>query len=298
MKENADNEVTVCVTGQHREMLYQVLDFFEIKADIDLQLMKPDQTLFDITTNGLKELESVFKKTDFDLVIVQGDTTTAFIGALAAYYKKIPVAHIEAGLRSDKKYEPFPEEINRTLVSSLADYHFCPLNSDADNLSKMGIKSNVFITGNTVVDALHIALKKINLEQDTYKKTFTSFGIDFSKQIILITLHRRENFGQPLEECCQAILELISNYPNIQCIIPLHFNPNVQKTITEKLGNNPNIIIIPLSYPEFIFLMKESLFILSDSGGIQEEAPSLGKPVLVMRDITERDAGVKAGVCF
>ena len=299
MKKNSKFNVTLCVTGQHREMLNQVLDFFDIEADIDLSLMKKNQTLFDITSDGLKALEKVFTATKYDMVIVQGDTTTAFIGALAAYYKKIPVAHIEAGLRSHKKYEPFPEEVNRTLVSTLADFHFSPLESDAENLKKMGLKNNIFITGNTVVDAINIALKKVTPDKKNYKKSLESKGIDFTKKILLTTLHRRENFGAPLEECCDALLDIVATYPETQCVIPLHFNPNVQSLVRKKLSNNPNIILTdPLTYPEFIFMMQESLFILSDSGGIQEEAPSLGKPVLVMRDVTEREAGIKAGTCF
>jgi len=287
--------VSVCVTGQHREMLDQVLDFFQIKPDYDLKLMKQDQTLFDITSEGLKSIGSVLDAEQPDLVIVQGDTTTAFVGALAAFYKQIKVAHIEAGLRTYEKYSPFPEEINRVLVSHLADYHFAPTESAKKNLEKEGITKNVWVVGNTDIDALFLGLSIIR--QETDQKYYDFFkGIDFTKKIILVTGHRRESFGEPFRNICNAIRQIAEQFPDVEIVYPVHFNPNVRQPVNEILGGHERIHLIePLPYPYMIWLMEKCYLILTDSGGIQEEAPSLHKPVLVMRDVTEREEGIQAG---
>jgi len=294
-KNNHTFNVKVCVTGQHKEMLYQVLDFFGISPDYDLNIMKSSQTLFDITTNCLESLKNVLTKEKPDVLLVQGDTTTAFTGALAAFYNKIHVAHIEAGLRSHNKFSPFPEEINRVLVSHLADYHFAPTERAKLNLQKEGIFENVYVVGNTVIDALYMGLEIINnTGEDSFYQRFKF--IDFSKRIILVTGHRRESFGKPFENICKALKELSSAFNDIEIIYPVHLNPNVQKPVYRILDKTERIHLLePLSYPELLWLMNKSYLILTDSGGIQEEAPSLGKPVLVMREVTERIEGIEAG---
>lgn len=287
-------ELRVCVTGQHREMLQQVLDFFEIEPQYDLNLMKPNQTLFDVSAGALTGLEPILKSYRPDLVFVQGDTSTAFIGALAAFYLKCKIAHLEAGLRSGDKYSPFPEEANRKLVSILADYHFAPTQLAADALLKEGISENVWVVGNTVVDALLLGLENLKLRSIDYSPEFPF--LNFSKPLILITAHRRESFGEPFEQICDAILEVKQKYPEVQFLYPVHFNPNVRDVVSRKLSGVPGIHLIdPLDYPRLIWMMERSAIILTDSGGIQEEAPALGKPVLVMRDVTERMEGVHAG---
>ena len=286
----------ICTTGQHIEMLQQVIDFFEIKVDYELQLMKPNQTLFDITIVGLQLLNPVLVDFKPDLVIVQGDTTTAFIGALSAFYHKIPVAHIEAGLRSFDNLSPFPEEVNRKMISVVANYHFAPTAQAVENLNKENVIKNVFNVGNTVIDALFLGLKKV--------KSINNFDTKFnflntSKKIVLITAHRRESFGEPFNDICNAILHLADMYSDIQFVFPVHPNPNILSVVNEKLVGRANIIIIkPLSYPELIWLMSQSYFIITDSGGIQEEAPSLSKPILVIREVTERLEGVNAGTAI
>ncbi len=288
--------VKICLTGQHKEMLYSVMDFFELKADTDLALMKPNQTLFDITADAIRGLEKVLNEYEPEIVLVQGDTTTAFAGALAAYYKKIKVAHIEAGLRSHDKYAPFPEEINRKMVGTIADFHFAPTEAAAENLFMENISEAVFITGNTVIDALLWAVQKIRIA-DIYAKPF--HFLDLNKKIILVTGHRRENFGTPFENICEALSVISSKYPEVQIVYPVHLNPNVQTIVKERLSNKSNVFLInPLDYPHLIWLMDKSYFVITDSGGIQEEAPSLGKPVLVMRDVTERMEGVTAGTAL
>jgi UDP-N-acetylglucosamine 2-epimerase (non-hydrolysing) len=285
----------ICVTAQHREMLDQVLSFFNIKPDYDLNIMKPNQSLFDITANILKLLEPILKKEKPDMIFVQGDTTTAFAGALAGFYQKIKVAHIEAGLRSHNKYSPFPEEINRVLAGHIADYHFAPTEKAKKNLYNEGIKENVWVVGNTVIDALFLGLDIIKKEgEEKYYKHF-SF-IDFSKKIILLTGHRRESFGEPFENICYALREIANKYKDVEIVYPVHLNPNVREPVNRILKGIKNIHLIePLEYPYLIWLMNKSYLILTDSGGIQEEAPSLGKPVLVMREVTERIEGVEAG---
>ena len=286
-------DVRICVTAQHREMLDQVLDFFNIKVDYDLNLMKPNQSLFTITADVLKALEKVLEKENPDLIFVQGDTSTSFVGALAGFYKKIKIAHIEAGLRSHNKYSPFPEEINRVLVGHIADYHFAPTERAKKNLYNEGIKKNVWVVGNTVIDALFLGLDIIKKEgRDKYYKFFEF--VDFSKKIILVTGHRRESFGEPFRNICYALKELANK--NVEIVYPVHFNPNVREPVNQILSGHPRIHLIePLSYPYLIWLMSKSYLILTDSGGIQEEAPSLGKPILVMREVTERVEGIETG---
>jgi UDP-N-acetylglucosamine 2-epimerase (non-hydrolysing) len=270
--------LNVCVTGQHREMLDQVLSFFNIKPDYDLYLMKPNQSLFDLTADGLKGLEKVINEYAPDHIVVQGDTTTAFLGALAGFYKQIPISHLEAGLRSGNKHAPYPEEINRILVGHLADYHFAPTETAAKNLFNEGIKDNVWVVGNTVIDALLWGIDIVKQQgEDSYYREFSS--IDFSRKLILVTGHRRESFGKPLEQICAALKKIAENFKQI-----------------EILSHQKNIhLLSPLAYPQLIWLMSKSYFVITDSGGIQEEAPSLGKPVLVTRDVTERIEGISAG---
>ncbi len=287
-------QVKTCVTAQHREMLDSVLKFFSVGADYDLNLMRTGQSLFGLTGNLIHKLEPVLQKTKPDLVFVQGDTTSAFAGALAAHYMKIPVAHIEAGLRSFNKYSPFPEEMNRVLISRLADFHFAPTKQAADYLKNEGIRKNVWITGNTVIDALISGLEIISRGDDEkYIRHFSD--ISFIKKIILVTGHRRESFGKPFREICLALKQIAGAHPDTEIVYPVHLNPNVQKPVNSILGGTPGVHLIPpQDYPFFIWLMRKSYLVLTDSGGVQEEAPSLGKPVLVMRDVTERTEGIRA----
>lgn len=288
-------EVSVCITAQHREMLDQVMNFFEIKANHDLNLMKPNQDLFALTSDCLKELKNIIDIEQPDLILVQGDTTTAFVGALAGFYSKVKVAHIEAGLRSGDKQSPFPEEGNRTLIGGIADYHFAPTDNSVDALKQENIKSNVYKVGNTVIDALLLGLDIINRSGEKHYNDYFSWA-NFNKKIILVTSHRRENFGKPLENICIALARIAKEFPEIQIIFPVHLNPNVRLTVNNILLNINNVKLIePLDYPYLIWLMQKSYIIITDSGGIQEEAPSLGKPVLVTRDVTERIEGIEAG---
>jgi len=280
-------------------MLDQVLNFFGIKPDYDLNLMKNNQSLFDITTGVLRGLEKVLKDYKPDLVFVQGDTTSAFVGALSAFYMKIKVAHLEAGLRSYNKYAPFPEEINRVLIGHLADYHFAPTIKAKENLQKEGVKENVWVVGNTVIDALFWGLeiieKNINLKKEI-ESFFERFLDSNEDKVILVTGHRRESFGEGFENICKALKEIAIQFPEIKIIYPVHLNPNVREPVNRILNGIANIYLIePLEYPYLIWLMSKSYLVLTDSGGIQEEAPSLGKPVLVMRDVTERIEGIEAG---
>ncbi|WP_291110660.1 non-hydrolyzing UDP-N-acetylglucosamine 2-epimerase [Flavobacterium sp. UBA6195] len=291
--------VKVGVTAQHREMLDQVLDFFKIDVDYDLNIMKPNQSLHELTSGLiLKITEDILNKEDFDYVFVQGDTTTVLAGALASFYKKIKVIHIEAGLRSHDIYSPFPEEMNRILTSKIAHIHFCPTQTAADNLDREDLKNNVFVVGNTVIDALLLGLDEIkNSSESNLINKYSN--IDFNKKIILVTCHRRENFGKPFEEICDALLEISDSFKEtIQIVYPVHLNPNIMKIAHEKLTRDNIKLISPLDYPDLIWMMNHSNLILTDSGGIQEEAPSLGKPVLVLREITERMEGVEAGTAI
>jgi UDP-N-acetylglucosamine 2-epimerase (non-hydrolysing) len=287
--------IKICLTGQHRQMLDQINGFFDIAEDYDLNIMSTNQTLFDITTRCFLGLKDIFEKMLPDLIFIQGDTTSAMIGALAGYYKQIPIAHLEAGLRSGNKYSPYPEEVNRIIIGHIADYHFAPTNKAIENLKKEGIEKNVYMVGNTVIDALHLGLKIINNIYTTKYEEYFSF-LDFSKRIILITGHRRESFGSGFECICQAIAKIAREYLDVQFVYPVHLNPHVREPTNRILKGLPNIFLIdPLEYPYLIWLMEKSFFVLTDSGGIQEEAPALGKPVLVMREVTERQEGIEAG---
>ncbi len=297
-KQPGDFETLVCVTGQHREMLDQVLEFFEITPNYDLNLMQPGQTLFDITSNGLKGLQGIFSECKPDIVLVQGDTTTAFAGALASFYNNTKIVHIEAGLRSGDKFSPYPEEMNRTLIGHLSDYHLAPTEKARQNLLREGITKNIHVVGNTVIDALFLGLSIIEQQSDESYQKFFSF-LNSSKKIILVTGHRRENFGKPFEDVCHAIREIAESFPEVQVVYPVHLNPNVQQPVNTLLGNLANIHLIePLDYPHLLWLLNRSYLVLTDSGGIQEEAPSLGKPVLVMREVTERTEGIEAGTAM
>ncbi len=291
-------ESKVCVTAQHREMLDQVLEVFDIKPDYDLNIMKKNQDLFDVTSNILNGIKKILDDFKPDLVLVHGDTTTTFATALAAFYKKIDVGHVEAGLRTRNIYSPWPEEANRKLTGVLTKYHFAPTNTAKNNLLKEGIKEdNIVVTGNTVIDALFLVLEKIKNDKNLENKIIKNFPFSIlDSQFILITGHRRENFGEGFINICEAIKELALKYPDINFIYPVHLNPNVRKPVNEILFDVGNVYLIePLDYLPFVYLMSKSYLILTDSGGIQEEAPSLGKPVLVMRDTTERPEAVEAG---
>jgi UDP-N-acetylglucosamine 2-epimerase (non-hydrolysing) len=295
-KKNRNSEIYVCVTGQHRQMLDQVLTFFSIKPDFDLNLMSAGQNLNEITAKILIELRPIIQKCLPDNIFVQGDTTSALIGALAAFYEKIDVSHLEAGLRSNDRYSPFPEEINRKLVSQIAQYHFAPTQNAVENLQREGILKRVYLVGNTVIDALNLGLEIIDKNGEAPIRDQFKF-LNFNKKIILITVHRRESFGDPFTNICESIAELAVKYEDVQFVYPVHLNPNVLGPAKKILSKIKNIHLIdPLPYPELIWLMKKCFFILTDSGGIQEEAPGLGKPVLVLRDVTERPEGIEAGV--
>lgn len=290
--------VKVGITAQHREMLDQVIAFFNIKVDYDLNIMKPNQTLHQLTADLIANITNeILLKESFDYVFVQGDTSTVLAGSLAAFYQKIKVIHIEAGLRSGNMHSPFPEEANRVLTSKLAEFHFCPTENSKQNLISENISKNVYVVGNTVIDALFLGLEKVKLtNQELLFKKFES--INFEKKIILVTCHRRENFGKPFEEICSAIMEIALNDKNIEIVFPVHLNPNIQKNAKLFLTAKNIKLIDPLDYPDLIWMMDKSYFILTDSGGIQEEAPSLGKPVLVLREVTERTEGVVAGTAI
>lgn len=288
-------KVVVCLTGQHRQMLDQINGFFGIKGDYDLNLMKPNQTLFDIVSGCLLGLKDILMTEKPDLVFVQGDTSTVLAGALASYFCKVPVAHLEAGLRSGDKYSPFPEEGNRILTGHIADWHFAPTDRAVSNLKTEGVTENVCKVGNTVIDALHLGLDLIKKSDESVYRNFFKF-LDFSKRVILVTGHRRESFGDGFEHICKAIAHIADTYKDVQLVYPMHFNPNVREPVMKYLSDKPNVHLIePLDYPYLIWLMEKCFFVLTDSGGIQEEAPALGKPVLVMRDVTERQEGVEAG---
>ena len=295
-------EVKICVTSQHREMLDQVMKIFEIEADIDLNLMKQDQNLSNLTSLILNEMHNVFSKYQPDAVLVHGDTTTTLATSIAAYYISIPIGHVEAGLRTYDLKAPFPEEFNRQITSKLTKWHFAPTALSKQNLLSEGVeKSLITVTGNTIIDALHWVLKRIDKDKVRQKnlENILNANLSFNWQseiFILITAHRRENFGDGFLQICTAIRELALKYPKIHFVYPVHLNPNVSKPVYEILRGFENIHLIkPLEYEPFVYLLKYSYLVLTDSGGIQEEAPSLGKPVLVMRDVTERPEAVEAG---
>lgn len=306
LKEFTDQfETRVCVTAQHREMLDQVLEIFEITPDYDLNIMKPNQDLYDITSKVLLEIRDVLTGFRPDLVMVHGDTTSSSIGALAAFYQQIPVAHVEAGLRTGNIYSPWPEELNRKLTGAIATWHFAPTETSKKNLLAENVKSSqIIVTGNTVIDALMMISEKIKgsstLEKEIRKtlEKLLQFNPDniLSGKFILVTGHRRENFGSGFIQICSALKEIALRYTDIHIIYPVHLNPNVQKPVYKLLDDINNIHLIPpISYLPFIYLLEKSYFALTDSGGIQEEAPSFGKPVLVMRGTTERPEAVEAG---
>jgi len=290
----------VCVTAQHRQMLDQVLSLFEITPDHDLNIMQVNQDLYDVTSHILNKMKSVLLQEKPDIVLVQGDTTTCFVAALAAFYQKIPIGHVEAGLRTHHLYAPFPEEANRCLVSRIASFHFPPTEGARENLLRENISDkHIIVTGNTVIDALLWMRNKVNTISDwshIFGHTITKL-INDKESIILITGHRRENFGAGFERVCLALKTLAEKHPNWHFIYPVHLNPNVQKPVNDILRNVTNFhLIAPLDYAPFVYLMDKSTLIITDSGGVQEEAPSLGKPVLVTREVTERPEGVAAGV--
>jgi len=295
-------DTKVCVTAQHREMLDQVLNLFEITPDYDLDIMKKNQDLYDVTANVLTKIKEVLEYEKPDTVFVHGDTTTTFSATLASYYQKIDVAHIEAGLRTGNIYSPWPEEANRKLTSCLAKYHFSPTALSKQNLIDENIdQKSIVITGNTVIDALFLVLEKIKNDANLKTKIDTilinqKLNIQENRKIILVTGHRRENFGEGFINICEALKEIALNNQDVDIIYPMHLNPNVREPVEKILSNIDNIFLIePLGYEPFVYLMSKSYVILTDSGGIQEEAPSLGKPVLVMRDTTERPEAVKSG---
>lgn len=290
-------DVHVCVTGQHREMLDQVLELFDITPSVDLALMTPGQTLGELTGRAVSGLYDVFAKLKPDLVLVHGDTTTTLSGSLAAYYHQIPVGHVEAGLRTGNIYSPWPEEMNRKLTGVVADVHFSPTIGTRDNLLREGVADErVFVTGNTVIDALLDVIARIKGDEALEEQLLKGLPeIDADKRLILVTGHRRENFGDGFERICDAIAALAER-DDVQIIYPVHLNPNVQEPVNRLLSRFENVhLISPLDYLPFVYLMDKSYLIMTDSGGIQEEAPSLGKPVLVMRDTTERPEAVDAG---
>ncbi len=300
-------ETIVCVTGQHRQMLDQVLGLFDIKPDFDLNIMKAGQDLYDVTARVLTGMRDVFAQVTPDVVLVHGDTTTSTAAALAAFYKQIPVGHVEAGLRTHNIYSPWPEEMNRQITGRIAAYNFSPTPLSRENLLKENVSDDtIFVTGNTVIDALHWVTKKLKsseLMQAELTEVLKTSGYDVSrlengKKLVLITGHRRENFGDGFISMCSAIKTLNEKYPDVDFVYPMHLNPNVRKPIAEVFGAVPpaNMFFIePLDYLPFVFLMEKSNLVLTDSGGIQEEAPGLGKPVLVMRDTTERPEALDAG---
>lgn len=297
MQKDPRVEPVVCVTGQHREMLHQVLDIFDVQPDFDLNIMKPGQDLTDVTTSILSGLREVIKEVKPDAIFVHGDTATTFATSVAAYYHKIPVGHVEAGLRTGDIYSPWPEEGNRKLTGTIAKYHFAPTQWSQQNLLNEGVSpEDITVTGNTVIDALLWVAKKIDNDEELHAKIEGQLPkLDTEKRMVLVTGHRRENFGASFDNICHAIRELASR-GDVEVVYPVHLNPNVREPVNRILKDVPNVHLIePLDYLPFVALMKKAAIILTDSGGIQEEAPSLGKPVLVMRDTTERPEAVKAG---
>lgn len=300
-------ETIVCVTGQHREMLDQVLHIFDIKPDYDLNIMKQGQDLYDVTSKVLTGMRDVLKETNPDVVLVHGDTTTSTAAALAAFYQQIPVGHVEAGLRTHNIYSPWPEEMNRQITGRIATYNFSPTPLSEKNLKEEKAQGKIFVTGNTVIDALHMVVERLKNDKTLaaeQAKVLSAAGYDVrrlenDKKLVLITGHRRENFGEGFIHMVTAMKDLSIKYPEVDFVYPMHLNPNVRKPIHEVFGENltrPNFFFIePLQYLEFVYLMEKSTIVLTDSGGIQEEAPGLGKPVLVMRDTTERPEALESG---
>lgn len=307
-KHNDEFETIVCVTGQHREMLDQVLNIFEVKPDFDLNIMKQGQDLYDVTARVLTGMRDVFKECKPDVVLVHGDTTTSTAAALAAFYQQIPVGHVEAGLRTHNIYSPWPEEMNRQITGRIASYNFSPTPLSESNLKEEKAQGEIYVTGNTVIDALHMVVNKLKNDETLAKEQegiLKKAGYDVNRladgrKLVLITGHRRENFGEGFIHMVTAIKDLKNKYPDVDFVYPMHLNPNVRKPIHEVFGeglsNLGNMFFIePLQYLEFVYLMEKATIVLTDSGGIQEEAPGLGKPVLVMRDTTERPEALASG---
>lgn len=292
LEKNSDIENLVCLTGQHREMLKQVMDIFGIEARYNLDIMKPNQTLTEITSHVLSGMEGVVAEEKPDIVLVHGDTSTSFAAALAAFYQKIPVGHVEAGLRTYEAYSPFPEEMNRCLTGRIAALHFAPTENNRWNLARENITDNVFVTGNTVIDAFKTTIKNNYEFKDKSLRC-----IDFTgKRIILMTAHRRENLGQPLADICIAVRQLVQDYQDIEVVYPVHMNPAVRNPVLQILGNTDRVhLLTPLDVEDMHNLMARSFLVITDSGGLQEEAPACGKPVLVLRRETERPEAVEAG---
>ena len=287
-----DIQSVVCLTGQHREMLDQVMQIFDVHADYNLQIMRPVQTLTTITVDILSKIEEIYTKEKPDIVLVHGDTSTSFVAALAAFYQKIPVGHVEAGLRTYNPYSPFPEEMNRCLTSRLANIHFAPTQKNAANLQVEGISAHVYVTGNTVIDAFHSTIKKKYIFKAPELGSI-SFG---GKRTILMTAHRRENIGAPLEAICRGVRRIINEFPDVQIVYPVHPNPRVRNIVLDNLGDLDRVYLTePLDVEDMHNLMAKSFLVMTDSGGLQEEAPALGIPVLVLRTETERPEAVEAG---
>ena len=301
LKNKKEFETKVCITAQHREMLDQVLSFFEIKPDYDLDLMRPNQNLYTLTADIITNLKPILEEFKPDYVYIHGDTTTTMAASIASFYSGAKICHVEAGLRTFNKRSPFPEEVNRSIAGSVSDYHFAPTTTSKQNLLSENIsEKNIIVTGNTVIDALNYSSDKVtSLKYSDEEIDNLKNIVDYSKKLILVTGHRRENHGQGLINICSALKEIAEKNDNVQIIYPVHLNPNVQKPVYEFLVDIENVKLIdPLSYPAFVWLMNKSYLIITDSGGVQEEAPSLGKPVLVMRETTERPEAVKAGTVF
>ena len=300
MRQDPNFIVRCCVTAQHREMLDQVLKFFEITPDIDLHLMQANQSLSELTARALVALGQTIATEKPDMIVVQGDTTTVLSASLAAYYQKVPVAHVEAGLRTHNKYSPFPEELNRLIASRVADWHFAPTEGAKNNLLEENIPAHkIFVTGNTVIDALFLTTKKIEENKDFISDSCIRELLEKKERLVLITSHRRENFGDGIRAICQAVSRLASEFPEVHFIYPVHLNPNIQEPVRKILGGLNNVHLLPpLDYVSFVALMDACYIILTDSGGVQEEAPSLNKPILVMRNTTERPEAIAAGAAI
>jgi len=292
LKKHTELETLVCLTGQHREMLDQVTGIFGVAADYDLAVMRPGQTLTSVTTSILEKFEPVLKREHPDLVLVHGDTTTSFAAALAAFYRQIPVGHVEAGLRTRDRYSPFPEEMNRTLTGRIADFHFAPTENNRNNLEREHVTGHVYVTGNTVIDAFRTTVKK-----DYVFKNEVLRSLDYrARKCVLVTAHRRENLGKPLEQICRAVGRIAGRYPGMEFVYPAHLNPAVRETAGRILGELPNVHLIPpVDVEDMHNVMSRCFLVMTDSGGLQEEAPSFGVPVLVLRKETERPEAVEAG---
>ncbi|MDB9822388.1 UDP-N-acetylglucosamine 2-epimerase (non-hydrolyzing) [Deltaproteobacteria bacterium] len=300
LREKPEFEISVCVTAQHRQMLDQVLELFGIRQDYDLDIMTQDQDLFDVTSRTLMGLRDILNEVKPGLVLVHGDTTTTMAASLSAFYMQIPVGHVEAGLRTKDKYAPFPEEMDRKLTGSIADFHFAPTETSRQNLLDEGVlPDRIFVTGNTVIDALFLAVSKLSNSRRLQKESSSKFPfLSENDKMLFVTGHRRENFGEGLANICYSLIDISNKFPDLKIVYPAHMNPNVMNPLNEIIGVSgcENIHIIePVDYLAAVYLMQRSYLILTDSGGIQEEAPSLGKPVLVMRDVTERPEAVTAG---